>query len=179
VQVKALSGLFGHCSRIRATIGHDGGSTIAELSMENPTVWAVLPGHPGGKSFSLKLEAFAPTADIPAPHVLYDGPHDEPLVTISALDIAVRRPSLVRCAITGELVRFAVLEIRVAENTYTAKRVLRPGDDINVPVWRRSVFKPLSFEWRVAAIRDDGAGHTLPISQGDWRQTDQETLQIS
>jgi len=179
IQVKALDGVFDYCREVQAIITHDGGITKAKVSQEKPEVWIVLPGYKKGAEFSLKLMAFAQEPLNINPHVFQEEHESLRRIIVSPVDLFVSTPTVVTGELKNSLVKFAVLDIRMSENSKLLRKVLRQQDIVEFALWRRSVFDELIYEWRVSAVRVDNTGRNLPMETSHWKTSNEHILKIA
>jgi hypothetical protein len=175
VHVLAAEDVFELCSALRATFRHRGGETVSTLTADSPDARVVLTGHPDGTGYELGIEASPPEGTTAPDHLIREGSEDRTSVVVSRADLEVRQPDSIVCRIADESIGFAVLDVSTPSTGYVSSRVLRPGQSVEVAVWRPTVFSQLAYDWRAAVVRRDGEGRTRPMAQGDWvRATEPE-----
>jgi hypothetical protein len=79
----------------------------------------------------------------------------------------------------NSLVKFAVLDIRMSENSKLLRKVLRQQDIVEFGLWRSSIFDELIYEWRVSAVRIDDTGRSLPMETSNWKTSNEHILKIA
>lgn len=160
--------VFGFCTRLRARFVHDGGETVADVDQENAEAWVVLPGHSNGAVYQVLIEAIPSEELAASPVLIRDGPETANAILISRFEVTVKTPDRVSARIEAPEIRFAVLEVTQPATEFISRRVLRPGDETSLSVWRLSPFHSLTFDWRASVVRTDATGRTRPIEHLPW-----------
>ena len=171
VQIAADSLIFTDVAQLDLTVWQEGEvEPVAQVALTavSPTTAISLPGHNGSDTtFCVSIDGTDTTFSVST----------TPL-TITTDDLAPKQPDTITIQRSHDSHAFLGIELAKLNTDHTIFYTLEPDQPRTWPFFRRTLFQPIRYRYRLHTVPTDLNGQTLPLVVGEWVESEALVLNV-
>ncbi|MCB0000455.1 MAG: hypothetical protein KDE56_32035, partial [Anaerolineales bacterium] len=175
VQVAAEGLIFAHTPQLNLTLWQEGAleAAAAALTAVSPTTAIALPGHDDGTGATFHVYV----GDGSGRDAKFCVSTVTP-TTITTYDLEPQQPDTITIQRGTDSHAFMGIELAKLDDDNTVFYTLEPDQPRTWSFFRRTLFQPVRYRYRLHTVPTDPNGNTLPLVLGEWVESEEINLMV-